>query len=258
MISPMDVALEKAEEQLGPVLDQYLSVLESPAGKDKPFRIMDGKAYGPGVEDMKGGVVQALIALQAFNELGMCPARPIVLIFNTDEEVGSPTSRPYIEAEARKSKAAFVLEPAVSTDGMIKTFRKGVGMFKLRVEGRAAHAGADHQRGVNAIEELAHQVIRIQGMTDYAAGTTLNVGVVSGGSRSNVVPALAEASVDCRVSSAAEGVRVTTAMLGLQPVNPATRLTVTGGLNRPPMERTPATACLVDLARAIPSGAQAT
>jgi glutamate carboxypeptidase len=248
-------------ERCGPAPDDQLLVLCHidtvwPVGEiaRRPFRIMDGKAYGPGVEDMKGGVVQALIALQAFNELGMCPARPVVLIFNTDEEVGSPTSRPYIEAEARKSRAAFVLEPAVSTEGMIKTFRKGVGMFKLRVEGRAAHAGADHQRGVNAIEELAHQVIRIQGMTDYMAGTTLNVGVISGGSRSNVVPAFAEASVDCRVSSAAEGDRVTKAMLGLQPVNPATSLTVTGGLNRPPMERTPQIVAMFERARALAAG----
>ena len=243
-------------ERLGPAPDGQLLVLCHidtvwPVGETgrRPFRIGDGRAFGPGVEDMKGGVVQALMALQALNDLGLQPKRPVVLLFNTDEEVGSPTSRPFIEAEARKSEAAFVLEPAVSTEGMIKTFRKGVGMFKVRVEGKAAHAGADHQRGVNAIEELAHQVLRIQAMTDYAAGTTLNVGLVAGGSRSNVVPALAEASVDCRVSSVAEGDRVVQAMLGLRPVNPATSITVTGGLNRPPMERTPAIVAMFERAR---------
>lgn len=245
-------------QHLGPAPEGQLLILCHidtvwPTGETarRPFRIENGKAYGPGVEDMKGGVVQALMALQAFNDLGLRPARPVVLLFNTDEEVGSPTSRPHIEAAARNSDAVFVLEPAVSTDGMIKTFRKGVGMFKIRVEGRAAHAGADHQRGVNAIEELARQVLTIQGMTDYAAGTTLNVGVISGGSRSNVVPALAEASVDCRVSSMAEGDRVSKAMLALKPVNPAAKLTVSGALNRPPMERTPAIVAMFERAKAI-------
>jgi len=243
-------------ERCGPAPEGQLLVLCHidtvwPVGEvsRRPFRIEGGNAYGPGVEDMKGGVTQALMALQAFNDLNLCPARPVVLLFNTDEEVGSPTSRPHIEAEARKSQAAFVLEPAVSTEGMIKTFRKGVGMFKVKVQGRAAHAGADHQRGVNAIEEMARQVLAIQVMTDYAVGTTLNVGVISGGSRSNVVPALAEASVDCRVSSAAEGDRVVQAMLGLKPVNPAATLTVSGGLNRPPMERTPAIVAMFERAR---------
>lgn len=206
----------------------------------RPFRVEDGKAYGPGAMDMKGGVVQALMSLRIMNDLGIRPARPVKLLFNTDEEVGSPTSRATIEAEAKKSKAAFVLEPAVGLAGAIKTFRKGVGMFRVKVTGKAAHAGADHQSGVNAIEELARQILDIQAMTDYESGTTLNVGLISGGSRSNVVPALAEASVDCRVSSMTGAERITAAMIGLRPKNPAATVSVTGGLNRPPMERTPA------------------
>lgn len=215
----------------------------------RPFRVEEGRAYGPGSMDMKGGVVQALYALRALGELGIAPSRPVVLLFNTDEEVGSPTSRPLIEEQARLSRAVFVLEPAEGVS--IKTFRKGVGQFRVRVEGRAAHAGADHQRGVNAIEELAHQIIRIQGLTDYATGTTLNVGVVTGGSRSNVVPASAEASVDCRVCSMTEAHRILETMRALRPVNPAAKLVVEGGVNRPPMERSPAIAAIFERARAL-------
>jgi glutamate carboxypeptidase len=213
----------------------------------RPFRVEDGRAYGPGAMDMKGGVVQALTALRACNELGVRPARPVVLLFNTDEEIGSRTSRPLIEEQALRSRAVFVLEPAEGVS--IKTFRKGVGQFHVRVEGRAAHAGAAHKHGVNAVEELAHQVIRIQGLTDYETGTTLNVGVVSGGTRSNVVPASAEASVDCRVSSMAEAARIVEKMQALRPVNPAARLFVEGGVNRPPMERTPAIVAMFERAR---------
>ncbi len=244
-------------ERLGPAPEGQLLVLchidtvwSAGEAARRPFKIAEGKAYGPGAMDMKGGAVQALMALRAFNELGLRPARPVALLFNTDEEVGSPTSRPHIESEARKSKAAFVLEPAVGVEGMIKTFRKGVGGFRIRVEGRAAHAGADHELGVNAIEELAHQILRIQAMTDYLTGTTLNVGLVSGGTRSNVVPALAEASVDCRVSTMAEAERVVEAMRSLRPVNPKARLTVDGALNRPPMERTPAIIAMFQRAKA--------
>lgn len=204
----------------------------------RPFRVEDGKVYGPGAEDMKGGVVQALAAIRAMLDLGLAPRKRVVLVFNTDEEVGSPTSRAVIEREALRSAAVFVLEPPVGTAGKIKTFRKGGGGFEVTVKGRAAHAGADHQHGVNAIEELAHQILRIQALTDYTTGTTLNVGTVEGGTRRNVVPAEAKAGVDVRVSTAEEGQRVLKAMLGLKPVNPAAEVTVTGGLNRPPMERT--------------------
>jgi len=243
-------------EHLGPAPEGQLLALCHldtvwPAGEIvwRPFRVEDGKAYGPGAMDMKGGVVQALMALQAINDLGLRPARPLVLLFNTDEEIGSRTSRPLIEQEALRSKATFVLEPAEGIS--IKTFRKGVGMFRVCVQGRAAHAGADHKRGVNAIEELAHQILRIQALTDYSSGTTLNVGVVSGGSRTNVVPASAEASVDCRVSTMAEAERITETMKALQPVNPAAKLTVDGGLNRPPMERTEAIVAMYEKARGL-------
>ncbi len=204
----------------------------------RPYRVEDGKAYGPGAMDMKGGVVQALMAIRTMRQLGIVPAKRVVLVFNTDEEVGSPTSRAVIEGEALRSEAVFVLEPPVGLAGKIKTFRKGGGGFEVRVKGKAAHAGADHQHGVNAILELAHQIVRIQNLTDYTTGTTLNVGTIEGGTRRNVVPADAVAGVDVRVSTKAESERVLKAMFALAPVNPAAEVAVTGGLNRPPMERT--------------------
>jgi glutamate carboxypeptidase len=177
-----------------------------------------------------------LTALRAFNELGNWPARPITALFTSDEETGSDTSRELIESLARRSELVLCLEPCLP-DGALKTWRKGVGDFEVIVRGKAAHAGADHERGRNAIEELANQIIAIQKLTDYTQGTTVNVGVVAGGSRSNVVPELARAQVDLRVMNAAEGERITQWMQQLKPVLKGTSIEVTGGLNRPPMPR---------------------
>jgi len=213
----------------------------------RPFRVSHDKATGPGAFDMKGGLVIALYAVMALQELGLKPARRLVFLFNSDEEVGSLTSRPFIEEESRRSEAVLVLEP--SRDDALVTWRKGVGRFELEVQGVASHAGAAHERGVSAVQELAHQIIRLEAMTDYERGTTVNVGVVEGGSKVNVRPASAWAAIDLRVLTAVEGRRMTEAILGLQPVNPETTLIVSGGMNRPPWEASPASDALFERAR---------
>ncbi len=217
----------------------------------RPVRIEDGRLYGPGAFDMKGGIVNALWAIRSLRELGRMPERRITLLVTSDEETGSHTSRPLIEEEAKQHRAVYVLEPAHPPRGSLKTWRKGVGDFEVIVTGKAAHAGAAHDEGVNAIEELAYQIISIQALTDYAIGTTVNVGVVSGGTRSNVVPAQAQAHVDVRVMNAAEADRVYTYMHHLTPRLTGTTIEVRGGMNRPPMVRTPQTIALFAIAQAI-------
>jgi glutamate carboxypeptidase len=203
----------------------------------RPFQVNGHTATGPGVFDMKGGLVIGLYAVVALRELGLPVAHRLVFLFNSDEETGSPTSRPWIEEEARRSEAVLVLEP--SRDDALVTWRKGVGRYELEIEGLASHSGAAHEQGVSAIEELAHQILRLEAMTDYNQGTTVNVGVVQGGSRVNVRPAQARAQIDLRVATAEAGQRMTEAILGLQPVNPRIKLSVSGGINRPPWETSP-------------------
>ncbi|MDI6881099.1 MAG: M20/M25/M40 family metallo-hydrolase [Desulfitobacteriaceae bacterium] len=153
------------------------------------FRVEGNRAYGPGILDMKGGIIQSLWAVKALRELGVRLNKRIVFLITSDEEIGSPTSRPYIEAEALKSKFVLVAEPAEAKTGALKTGRKGVGRFVLKVNGVATHAGNNHAQGVSAIEELAHQILKLHCLSDYEKGTTLNVGVIKGGTRSNVVAA---------------------------------------------------------------------
>ncbi len=203
----------------------------------RPFRVTGDRATGPGVFDMKGGLVIGLYALTALHDLGLRPAHRLVFLLNSDEELGSLTSRPHIEEQARRSDAVLVLEP--SRDGALVIWRKGIGRFELEIQGLASHAGAAYEQGVSAVEELAHQILRLEAMTDLGRGTTVNVGLVQGGSRVNVRPASAWAAIDLRVSSAEEGKRMTQAILGLQPVNPKTTLLVSGGINRPPWEPSP-------------------
>ena len=215
----------------------------------RPFRVSQDKATGPGAFDMKGGLVIALYTAQALQELGLKPAHRLVFLFNSDEEVGSLTSRPFIEEEARHSEEVLVLEP--SRDSALVTWRKGVGRFELEVQGVASHSGAAHERGVSAVQELAHQIIRLEAMTDYGRGTTVNVGVVEGGSKVNVRPASAWAAIDLRVLTAGEGRRMTEAILGLEPVNPEATLIVSGGMNRPPWEASPASEALFERAQRV-------
>jgi glutamate carboxypeptidase len=220
----------------------------------RPVRIEAGKLYGPGAQDMKGGIVITLWAVRALHELGFFPKEPVTLLLTADEETGSLTSRSTIEVEALKHGLVFVMEPPVSPDGSYKTARKGVGDFRVDVTGRAAHAGADHARGINALEELAHQIRTIQGFTDYERGTTFNVGQASGGTRRNVVPAEAWAEIDVRIVRASEAERVKARMQSLRPHLPGAEVKVTGGFERPPMERTAEITALFARAQALARG----
>ncbi len=204
-----------------------------------PWREEDGnKLRGPGVYDMKASSAMLLQVLRFLRATRTPVSGRLRMLFTTDEEIGSSTSRALIESEARQAALVLCLEPALS-NGALKTFRKGVGDFVVTAYGRAAHAGADHAKGINAIQEIANQVIALQQLTDYARGTTVNVGVIAGGTRDNVVPERAQIKVDVRVPNAAEAARINDAFQNLKPQVPGARLEVTGGLNRPPMERTP-------------------
>ena len=216
-----------------------------------PFSVdADGVARGPGCFDMKGGIVGLYFALKALRERGLQPRRRLEILFTSDEEVGSPTSRALIEQTARDAALAYVLESPLP-GGTLKTARKGTGDYLVRVTGRAAHAGVEPQKGISAIDELAHQVIALHALNDYAVGTTVKVGVVRGGSRPNVVAAEAQAQVDVRVQTLAEAERIDRAIRGLQPRLAGAVLDVDGGLNRPPMERSEAMARLFERARQI-------
>jgi glutamate carboxypeptidase len=207
---------------------------------ERPWRVEGDKVFAPGCLDDKASAVVVLAALQGLADLGLAPSRPVTAFFNSDEEVGSRSSRSLVEAEAARAGVVFCVEPA-TPDGSLKVWRKGTARYVVTALGKAVHAGADHDKGVNAIAELAHQILRLQGMTDYAVGTTVNVGWVRGGTRTNIVPDRAEARVDVRVRTVAEGNRMVAAFDGLQPVLPGARLTVEGGLSRPPMEESSVT-----------------
>jgi glutamate carboxypeptidase len=202
---------------------------------------------------MKASTAMLIMVLRYLRDTRTQPARPVRMLFTTDEETGSNTSREIIESEAKKAALVLCMEPALA-NGALKTFRKGTGGFCVTAYGRAAHAGADHAKGINAIEEIARQITALHQMTDYPAGTTVNVGVISGGTASNVVPDRAQIEVDIRVSTRAEGERMVKAILGLQPHLPGARVQVTGGLNRPPMERTPLVVETFKKAQAIAAG----
>ncbi len=202
--------------------------------KKMPFYEKDGKIFGPGALDMKGGIAIALNALSSILSSGRPVTLPVTALFTSDEEIGSHTSRALIESLALDSSVVFVMESGL-VDGALKTWRKGAGGFDIRVKGRAAHAGGDHAQGRNAIEELAHQVIAIQKLTDYARQTTLNVGVINGGTVSNVIPDDAFAEVDVRVMQPGEWERIEAEIQNLKPVLGGTSLRISGELNRPPM-----------------------
>ncbi len=210
-----------------------------------PFRVDGDRVTGPGSYDMKAGIVQAAFALEAAR-----PRRPVVLLSTSDEEIGSTSSRALIEGTARHACAVLVLEPAAS-GGAVKTARKGIADFVLEVDGRAAHAGVEPEKGVSAIEELAHQVLALKAFADPAGGTTINVGVVQGGTRPNVVAAQAKAEIDVRFARASEAERVVAAIRGLQPRLAGARLRVSGGVDRPPMERSPGVVRLAQLAQRL-------
>src|SRR5439155_7651251 len=205
---------------------------------------------GPGCFDMKGGMVVLYYALHALRAHGLAPARPLQVLFTSDEEIGSPTSRSLIEQTAGGAAVAYVLESPLP-GGTLKTARKGTGDYFVRIQGRAAHAGVEPQKGISATQELAHQTLALHALNDYTSGTTINVGVVHAGTRPNVVAAEAEAHVDVRVQTLAEADRIDAAIRGLKPRLPGAVLDIDGGLNRPPMERSAAMATCFLRARDI-------
>lgn len=205
--------------------------------------------FGPGVFDMKGGLVQMIFALRALHDLGIPPAATPVVFVNSDEEIGSPDSTRWIGRLARGAARAFVLEPAFGTTGKLKTARKGAGRFEVRARGRAAHAGIDPQAGLSAILEISHQVQRLFALDDPGRGVSVNVGTIDGGLRPNVVAPEAVAVVDVRAPSSTDAARIEQAIRALTPVQHGVRLEVTGGFGRPAMERTPQSASLWETAR---------
>jgi len=221
--------------------------------KTMPWRETGGRFYGPGVLDMKAGIAMALAAIRALAQVGRGVGqnlpRPVTLLLNSDEEVGSHVSRPITERLALASSAVLVLEPAQGL--ACKTARKGVGDYHLHITGVAAHSGVDFERGHSAILELARMLQTVAGFTDLRIGRTVNPGVISGGTRSNVIAEHAYADVDVRIAKASDAAKVAKLFRSLRCVDPACKLEITGGLNRPPMERKPGTVALYKQARKL-------
>lgn len=216
----------------------------------QPFRVENGRAYGPGIFDMKSGLAVMLGALEAINDLGLEPQHPLKIFLSCDEESGSLTSRGLIEAEANDCAAVFVLEPSLP-GGRVKTERKGIANYELIARGVSAHAGLDPEKGVSATSELAHQILALARLNDLPRGISVNVGVIAGGTLSNVVAAEARAQVDVRFRTMAQGEEMSHRIASLRPVLEGAHLEIRGGLNRPPLERTPAVMSLFAQARSI-------
>lgn len=215
-----------------------------------PMKRDGGRLYGPGVFDMKAGIGLATLATRAVLEAGGLETCRAVMLWTTDEEIGSGTSRALIEAEAARSDAVLVFEPSLP-GGALKTSRKGVGQFEIIARGVSAHAGLDPGKGVSAVRELAHQIIALDALQDPAHGVTVTAGVITGGTRANVVPHEARAIVDARANTASDARRVDRAMKALQPAIAGARLEVTGGFDRPPLERSAGVVKLFELARSV-------
>jgi len=215
-----------------------------------PCREAKGKLYGPGVLDMKSGIALMLAAIEGLLGQGKLP-RPVTVLLVSDEEVGSPSSRKITESLAKQSSAVLVLEPAYGLHGAVKTSRKGVGEYTIRVTGKAAHSGLDFGKGQSAILELARQINAISNFVDPAHGLTVNVGVVRGGTKVNVVPGSAEALIDVRITRNADGARIDRRLRAIHPFNKKCCIEIRGGINRPPMERTAGVAALYKQAAKI-------
>jgi glutamate carboxypeptidase len=236
----------------GPVclLGHYDTVWPLGTLDSMPFEVSGDVLRGPGVFDMKAGLVQAVWALRALAQTG-CARPPVRLVLNADEEIGSPASRPVIEEQCRDAAAVLVFEP--SAGGAVKTARKGIGMFDVSLAGSEAHAGLDPGAGASAISALAELVQAAHGLTDLGAGTTVNVGVVSGGSRPNVTAGAAHAGIDVRVATSAEAARIDDALQAWRPSDPRVGVRVDGGWARPPMTRSAAIGSLFDRAARLAS-----
>ena len=216
-----------------------------------PFRQSKGRLWGPGVFDMKGGLAFFIFAMRALWELEVPVARKVILQVNSDEEIGSPSSRTLTEDAARKSVAVLVLEPGTGLNGKLKTARKGVGDFTLTVRGRAAHAGLDFSNGASAIVEMSRQIGKIAKFTRLDRGITVSPGVIQGGTRSNVIPAECRAEIDVRIPRASARAYLDRQFASLKPFDKRCTIEVTGGLNRPPMERSAGTRALFRKAKAL-------
>lgn len=215
-----------------------------------PFRVDGDRAFGPGIYDMKGGAYLAYAAYRSLAEAGRATPLPLRFLYTSDEEIGSPTSRALIEAHAANAKYVLVTEPA-RDGGKIVTARKGVARFTIDVEGRPAHSGARHADGRSAILEMARQIIEIEAMTDYARGVTVNVGRVEGGTAANVVPAHCSATIDLRAPTVADADEMIGHLLALEPHDRDVKVSVTGGLNRPPYEKNAGVARLFEHAKRL-------
>lgn len=218
-----------------------------------PFRLSKGRAFGPGIYDMKAGVTMAIQAMAILRELQI-PHPPVIVLLNSDEEIGSPCSRAVTEKLARECSAVFVLEPALGVGGAYKTARKGVGEYSIHMQGVAAHSGVDFEKGHSAILEMARQIEKIAGFTDLKTGLTVNPGLVRGGTRVNVIAAEARVEIDVRIARTRDGARVDKLFRALRPKDPGCKITVTGGINRPPMERGAGTVKLFRRAKELAEG----
>ncbi len=218
--------------------------------QEMPVVVEDGKMRGPGVFDMKGGLTQMIFALRIFHNLGLQPAVPPQIFINSDEELGSHESTPYIRQLAREADRAFVLEPSLGLSGKLKTGRKGVGRYKIVVNGKAAHAGLNPQAGASAILELSYVIQKLFALNDPARGVTVNVGTIDGGLRPNVIAPRSTAHVDVRVPTRKDALHVEQTIYNLKPVTAGVSLEITGNMNRLPLEQTPDNQALWHLARA--------
>lgn len=237
----------------GQILGLAHSDTVHPAGtlQHFPFQLRDGRVYGPGALDIKGGIAQFICAMRQIQARDLPLSKKVVLEINSDEEIGSDSSRPLCEQMARQSQAVLVVEPGTGLQGKLKTARKGTGDYSVKVHGRASHAGVDFSAGASAIVELARQIEVIQGFTDLPRGLTVNPGVIRGGTRTNVVAEHAEVEVDIRIARLKDFTALDRKFRKLKPFDRRCTLTIEGGLNRPPMERTKAIGALFQQAKTI-------
>src|SRR5258707_1052876 len=218
------------------VLGHYDTVYSTGTLAKMPFRIKGGKAYGPGIFDMKAGIVQALFALPALRQMEIPLRKRLVFLWTSDEEIGSEASRKLLEAEARRSDGVFVLEPSFGPRGLLKTARKGVGQAELIVHGRASHAGLAPQEGINAIHELARQLGRIEKWNDLRRGLTINAGTIEGGTRTNVIPERARPVLDLRALRFSDIRALEVPLPDRRPIQTGARFKTPGAFARPPLK----------------------
>lgn len=231
------------------LLHHFDTVWPMGEAKRRPFTIENSCATGPGVHDMKGGILISLFALKAIHHLGLTPPQKLVYLLTSDEEIGSPTSRGVIESEGQRSSYCLVLEGAV--EGDLTTARKGVGRFKMEIKGVAAHSGIDPEQGVSAIEELARHIQALHALTDFKRGIVVNVGVIAGGERPNIIAPQATAEIDLRVTHRADGESLVEKILTLSPYLPGCQIKIVGKINRWPWEESPAGLAMFKKAQAI-------